>query len=189
MNKLLIFTAPSGAGKTTIIKYLLKKYPQLAFSVSATTREQRKDEVHGNDYYFLSVDEFKQKIEDGELLEWEEVYNNRFYGTLRGEVERLWKLGKCVVFDIDVKGAKTIKDIYPNESLAIFVKPPSFQELVRRLELRRTEDTESFGMRIQKAKEELLFEHDFDYVLVNDDLRETFGAAEAIIEQFLTRRR
>ena len=189
MNKLLIFTAPSGAGKTTIVKHLLQKYDKLAFSISATTRARRSKEVHGKDYYFLTDEAFKQQIEEGAFLEWEEVYGNCYYGTLRDEVERLWKAGKCVVFDIDVKGAKTIKTIYPNETLAIFVKPPSFQELVKRLELRRTEDTESFGLRIHKAKEELLFEHDFDHVLINDELGTALHNAEQLVEQFLARKR
>jgi guanylate kinase len=189
MNKLLVFTAPSGAGKTTIVKHLLKKYDQLAFSVSATTRPMRTGEVDGKDYYFLSHDTFRALIEEGAFLEWEEVYTGRFYGTLRKEVERLWNEGKCVVFDIDVKGATSIKSVSPKETLVIFVKPPSFQALVSRLEMRRTEDAESFAMRIQKAKEELLFEHSFDAILVNDELTTTLSVAERLVEQFLAKKR
>jgi len=152
MNKLHIFTAPSGAGKTTIVRNLLQKYEQLAFSVSATTRKQRAGEVNEKDYYFIDQETFKSKIEADDFLEWEEVYEGQFYGTLRSEVKRLWNLGKCVVFDIDVKGAQNIKATFPDETLAIFVKPPSFQALVQRLEARRTEDDQSFSKRIQKPR-------------------------------------
>ncbi|MEN0045974.1 MAG: guanylate kinase [Bacteroidota bacterium] len=189
MNKLLIFTAPSGAGKTTIVRNLLEKYKQLAFSISATTRKQREGEIDGKDYYFITPEIFKSKIEAGEFLEWEEVYEGQFYGTLRSEVERLWNLEKCVVFDIDVKGAQNVKASFPNETLAIFVKPPSFQALVQRLEARRTEDDQSFSKRIQKAKEELLYEDSFDIALVNDVLEETFKESENIVQQFLNKKR
>ncbi|MEL6720258.1 MAG: guanylate kinase [Bacteroidota bacterium] len=189
MNKLLIFTAPSGAGKTTIVKNLLQKYEQLAFSISATTRKKREGEVDGKDYYFMNPETFKDKAAAGDFLEWEEVYEGQFYGTLRSEVERLWNLGKCVVFDIDVKGAQNVKATFPDETLAIFVKPPSFQALVGRLEARRTEDDQSFSTRIQKAKEELLYEDNFDIALVNDVLEETFRESETIVERFLSRRR
>ncbi|MEM8526127.1 MAG: guanylate kinase [Bacteroidota bacterium] len=189
MNKLLIFTAPSGAGKTTIVRNLLQKYEQLAFSISATTRQQREGETDGKDYYFINPKDFKSKIEAGEFLEWEEVYEGQFYGTLRSEVERLWNLGKCVVFDIDVKGAQNVKATFPDETLAIFVKPPSFQALVHRLEARRTEDDQSFSKRIQKAKEELLYEDSFDVALVNDILEDTFRASEEMVGKFLARKR
>ena len=187
MNKLLIFTAPSGAGKTTIVRNLLQKYEQLAFSISATTRKQREGETNGKDYYFIDQATFKSKIEAGEFLEWEEVYEGQFYGTLRSEVERLWNLGKCVVFDIDVKGAQNVKASFPNETLAIFVKPPSFQALVQRLEARRTEDDQSFSKRIQKAKEELLYEDSFDIALINDVLEETFRESDELVGQFLAK--
>ncbi|MEM0994604.1 MAG: guanylate kinase [Bacteroidota bacterium] len=188
MNKLLIFTAPSGAGKTTIVRHLLQTFDQLAFSISATNRPKRENEVDEEDYYFISAEAFKAKIEASDFLEWEEVYEGRYYGTLRSEVERLWNSGKCVVFDIDVKGAKNIKAAFPNETLAIFIKPPSFQALVDRLEARRTEDEHSFGTRIQKAKEELLYQNDFDAVLVNDVLSETLQQAEQLTRDFLAKK-
>lgn len=189
MNKLLIFTAPSGAGKTTIVRNLLQKYKQLAFSISATTRKQREGEIDGKDYYFIDQATFKSKIEAGAFLEWEEVYEGQFYGTLRSEVERLWNLEKCVVFDIDVKGAQNVKATFPKETLAVFVKPPSFEALVERLEARRTEDNQSFSKRIQKAKEELLYEDSFDVALVNDVLEETFRESEDLVGKFLARKK
>ncbi|NJL74280.1 MAG: guanylate kinase [Saprospiraceae bacterium] len=185
MNKLLIFTAPSGAGKTTIVRHLLTRFEELAFSVSATTRARRPNEIEGKDYYFLSLAQFKTLVRDGAFLEWEEVYENKFYGTLRSEVERLWNLGKCVVFDIDVKGAESIKNIYPDQALAIFVKPPSFEVLVKRLEMRRTENEDSFASRVHRAKEELLFQDNFDAVLLNDDLQRTLQEAEKMVSRFI----
>lgn len=185
MNKLLIFTAPSGAGKTTIVRHLLHRFEELAFSVSATTRARRPNEIEGKDYYFLSPAQFKTLVRDGAFLEWEEVYENKFYGTLRSEVERLWNLGKCVVFDIDVKGAENIKNIYPDQTLAIFVKPPSFEVLVKRLELRRTENEDSFASRVHRAKEELLFQDSFDAVLLNDDLQRALQEAEEMVSRFI----
>ncbi len=188
MNKLLIFTAPSGAGKTTIVRHLLQKYEQLAFSVSATTRPKREQEEHGKDYYFLDQKDFENRIAENAFLEWEEVYNGCYYGTLREEVQRLWSLGKCVVFDIDVAGASNIKQIYPEETRAVFVAPPSFEQLVQRLQDRRTETEESFVQRIQKAKEELLFKDSFDLVLVNDVLEESLQEAEQLVEKFLLKK-
>lgn len=185
MNKLLIFTAPSGAGKTTIVRHLLHRFEELAFSVSVTTRARRPNEIEGKDYYFLSPAQFKTLVRDGAFLEWEEVYENKFYGTLRSEVERLWNLGKCVVFDIDVKGAENIKNIYPDQTLAIFVKPPSFEVLVKRLELRRTENEDSFASRVHRAKEELLFQDSFDAVLLNDDLQRALQEAEEMVSRFI----
>ncbi len=187
MNKLLIFTAPSGAGKTTIVRHLLQKYEQLAFSVSATTRTKRAAETDGRDYYFLDKADFEQRIAANAFLEWEEVYEGRYYGTLREEVQRLWAMNKCVVFDIDVVGASNIKQIYPKETLAVFVAPPSFEQLVERLGNRRTETEESFVQRIQKAKEELLFKDSFDTILVNDVLEESLAQAEQIVEKFLSK--
>ena len=188
MNKLLIFTAPSGAGKTTIVRHLLQNYEQLAFSVSATTRPKREQETDGKDYYFLSREDFEQRIADNAFLEWEEVYEGCYYGTLRVEVQRLWELGKCVVFDIDVAGARNIQQIYPEETLAIFVAPPSFQALVNRLQDRRTETEKSFVQRIQKAKEELLFKDSFNLVLVNDILESSLSEAAGIVDGFLAKK-
>lgn len=187
MNKLLIFTAPSGAGKTTIVKYLLAKFPNLAFSVSATNRSRREHEIDGKDYYFLSTDEFLRRHQAGEFLEFEEVYEQQYYGTLYRELERLWALGKVVVFDVDVKGATNIKKAYPNQSLAVFVKPPSKETLLERLQLRRTETPESLHKRIARATEELAYETTFDTVVVNDVLENALQDAERQVAQFLTK--
>jgi len=185
MNKLLVFTAPSGAGKTTIVRHLLEKYDTLAFSVSATTRSRRPGEKDGVHYYFLSPEEFKVLIQEDGFVEWEEVYEDQFYGTLKSEVERLWQAGKCIVFDIDVEGAMNIQRLYPSKTLTVFVKPPSFQTLVERLSKRQTEAPESFKNRIRKAKEELLVENKFNRVLVNDVLDNTLREAERLVEAFL----
>ncbi len=185
MNKLLVFTAPSGAGKTTIVRHLLQKYEQLAFSVSATTRPRRPNEQDGVHYYFMTPDEFKVLIEEDGFVEWEEVYEDKFYGTLKSEVERLWQADKCIVFDIDVEGAMNIQKMYPSRALTVFVKPPSFQTLVERLSNRQTEDPDSFKNRIQKAKEELLMENKFNRVLVNEILDSTLQEAERMVEAFL----
>jgi guanylate kinase len=186
MSKMLIFTAPSGAGKTTIVKHLLRTFPdQLTFSVSATTRPRRPQEVDGKDYYFLSVDEFKARVAAGEFVEWEEVYDGLFYGTLHSEIQRSWKAGKHLVFDIDVKGALTLKQAYPEESLAVFVKPPSPALLFERLRNRQTEDDESLRQRITRATEELTYEQRFDWVLTNDDLLTALLEAESITQRFI----
>lgn len=185
MRKLLLFTAPSGAGKTTIVKHLLNKFDQLAFSVSATSRANRPHEEDGKDYYFLSPEVFRQKVTAGEFLEWEEVYDNQYYGTLRSEVERLWSLGKCVVFDIEVKGATNIRNMFPEETLGVFVKPPSPEILFERLKGRKTETEESLRKRISRATEELTYENKFDTVLLNDDLEIALLEAEDIVKMFL----
>jgi guanylate kinase len=183
-GKLIIFTAPSGAGKTTIVRHLLKSYPNLAFSVSATSREKRPNEKEGVDYYFLSIDEFKEKIKEDAFIEWEEVYDNQFYGTLKSEVDRLLEEGKNVIFDIDVEGATNLKKWYKEKALAIFVKPPSELTLLERLQKRKTETRESLRKRIEKAKRELTYQGRFDEILVNDVLEETFSKAEAMVETF-----
>ena len=183
--KLIVFTAPSGAGKTTIVKHLLSKYDKLAFSVSATTRVARQHEVHGKDYYFFSLEEWQQKVEEGDFLEWEEVYENQYYGSLKSEVERLWSLGKYVVFDMDVKGATNIKDIYGDKAITVFVKPPSPEILFSRLRNRQTEDEESLKKRIARATEELTYENTFDIVLLNDDLETCLRKAENIIDKIM----
>ncbi|MCB0662298.1 MAG: guanylate kinase [Saprospiraceae bacterium] len=183
-GKLIIFTAPSGAGKTTIVRHLLKCYPNLAFSVSATSRERRPNEKEGVDYYFLSIEEFKKKIKEEAFIEWEEVYDNQFYGTLKSEVDRLLEEGKNVIFDIDVEGATNLKKRYKDHALAIFVKPPSELTLLERLQNRKTETRESLRKRIEKAKRELAYQSRFDQILVNDVLEETFSKAEAMVETF-----
>jgi len=184
-KKLIVVTAPSGAGKTTIVKHLLDKIPDLAFSVSATTRPKRQSENEAVDYYFINVDTFLQLIKDEAFVEWEQVYENQFYGTLKKEIDRLWSLGKYIVFDIDVKGANNIKKIYNKQVLTIFVKPPSKEILINRLKNRNTEDQKSLNARIKKAELELQFENKFDYVLVNDELERAFNEAENVVFKFL----
>ncbi len=187
-GKLLVITAPSGAGKTTIVKHLIKTYPELAFSVSATNRPARPEEKEGIDYYFMTTEEFKQKISSDAFLEWEEVYDGQFYGTLRSEVERLWQLEKHIIFDIDVRGATNIKKVYGPSCLTVFIKPPSFQELVRRLRGRQTETSASFRKRITRIKKELSYETTFDKILVNDLLDVALKEAELITEEFIFER-
>ncbi|MBL7794491.1 MAG: guanylate kinase [Saprospiraceae bacterium] len=185
MNKLLIITAPSGAGKTTIMRHLLDRFDRLAFSISATTRNRRPHEVDGRDYYFISIDQFKQKIVKDAFVEWQEVYENQYYGTLKTEVERLWAQGKAIVFDIDVKGALNLKNAYPQQSLSVFVKPPSREALLERLSARRTETDESLRKRLARADEELAYENKFDIVIVNDILDNALQEAETVVSAFL----
>ena len=185
MNKLIIVTAPSGAGKTTIVHHLLETFDALAFSVSATNRAKRAHETNGVDYYFMSTQEIKHLITEGAFLEYEEVYDNQYYGTLKKEVERLWQLGKCIIFDVDVKGALNIKKAYPDESLSIFIKPPSKEALLVRLQNRKTETPESLKKRIARATEELTYQNRFDEVIVNDVLETALKDAEKIIRNFL----
>ncbi len=185
-GKLIIFTAPSGAGKTTIVRHLLTVFDSLAFSVSATNRPKREHETHGKDYYFLSTAEFRERVKNGEFVEWEEVYDNQYYGTLKTEVERLLSLGKNIIFDIDVKGATNIKREYPDNSLAVFVKPPSPEILFERLRNRKTESEESLRKRITRAARELEYEESFDAVLLNDVLEETLKNAELLLKKYLT---
>ncbi len=183
-GKLIIFSAPSGSGKTTIVRHLLGRYPRLAFSISATSREPRKNEKDGVDYYFLSVDEFKKRIEEGKFLEWEEVYPGQYYGTLRSEVEQLRKAGRHVVFDIDVAGGVRLKQEFGNDALAIFVQPPSPEIMEKRLRKRGTDSEEQLQKRLGKAREELSYADRFDHVLINDRLPETLLKAEQLIEDF-----
>lgn len=186
MAKMILFTAPSGAGKTTIVRHLLARYPeQLAFSISATTRSCRPHEVDGKDYYFISSEDFEAKVQAGEFVEWEEVYEGLRYGTLRSEIERIWQLGKAVIFDIDVKGATNIKQAYPDHSMAVFVKPPSEEILFKRLRGRNTESEENLAKRIARAAEELTYELKFDRVLLNDDLDLAKLEAEDMVSRFL----
>lgn len=182
-TKLIIFTAPSGAGKTTIVRHLLEKYDALAFSVSATSREKRAHEIHGKDYYFLTLDEWHQKIAKGDFLEWQEVYTDQYYGTLKSEISRLREAGKFVVFDIDVKGAMNLKQAYGEDAVTIFVKPPSPDVLFQRLRNRQTEDEASIRKRINRAAEELTYEPKCDTVLLNDSLAIALQHAENLIEK------
>ena len=184
-GKLIIFSAPSGAGKTTIVRHLLEKNLNLEFSVSATSRAPRPNETNGKDYYFLTEKEFKLKIENNEFLEWEEVYNGVFYGSLKSEVERIRNLGKNVIFDVDVVGGLNIKKFYGDEALAIFVQPPSVEELRKRLISRSTETEEKIQMRIAKAEHELSFASQFDKLVTNNDLNQACLEAENLIREFI----
>jgi len=184
-GKLIIFSAPSGAGKTTIVRHLIEKNLNLEFSVSATSREPRPNEINGKDYYFLTEKKFKQKIENDEFLEWQEVYNGIFYGSLKSEVERIRNLGKNVIFDVDVVGGLNIKKFYGDEALAIFVQPPSIEELRKRLISRSTETEEKIQMRISKAEHELSFASQFDTLVTNNDLNQACREAESLIREFI----
>lgn len=184
-GKLFIFSAPSGSGKTTIVRNLLENYPNLEFSISATSRPKRKNEVEGKDYYFLSSESFKEKIAKDHFVEWEEVYENRYYGTLKSELERIWSEGKHVVFDVDVMGGLNIKKQYMDRALAIFVMPPSIEELEKRLVTRSTDSSEDINTRIEKAQEELSYADQFDVIVINDKLEEAIEKSGKLIEQFI----
>lgn len=184
-GKLVIFSAPSGAGKTTIVHHLLKQIPQLAFSVSATTRQKRGEEVHGKDYYFISKEEFLHRIAQKEFVEFEEVYKDNFYGTLRSEIERLWSEGKQVIFDIDVEGGLHLKKKFGDRALAVFVQPPSLEVLIERLHGRATDSQEKLKERIEKAEKELAYADKFDLILKNDELKTACAEAEQLVSKFL----
>ena len=185
-GKLIVFSAPSGSGKTTIVRHLLGLEDlNLEFSISATSREKRGAEINGADYYFLSTKEFKNKIKNDEFLEWEEVYRDNFYGTLKTEVERIWAKGKNVIFDIDVSGGLRIKRKFPEQTLAVFVKPPSIDELKIRLKKRKTENEDKINMRVAKASAELATAPLFDVVVVNDNLDKALKEAEVLVADFL----
>ncbi len=184
-NKLIIFSAPSGSGKTTVVRHLLSTMPQLAFSISATTRSKRPNETHGIDYYYYTENDFLKAIKNEEFLEYEEVYKGLFYGTLKSEIERLWAEGKTVIFDVDVVGGLNIKRFYGEQALAVFLRPPSVDILMSRLRKRETEVEHQLQERISKAKTELNFEQQFDKVIVNDVLSDTFATAEQIVASFL----
>ena len=185
-GKLFVFSAPSGSGKTTIVRHLLGlDYLNLEFSVSATSRERRGEEIDGKDYYFISLKEFKNKIKNEEFLEWEEVYRDCFYGTLKSEVERIWAKGKHVIFDIDVVGGLRIKKKFPNETLAVFVKPPSVDELKIRLKKRKTESDDKINMRIAKASLELATAPQFDKIIKNINLDDALLEAENLVANYL----
>jgi guanylate kinase len=186
-GKLLVFSAPSGSGKTTIVRHLLTKEDlNLEFSISAATREPRGEEVNGKDYYFMSIEEFKQHIKADDFVEWEEVYRDNFYGTLKSEVERIWAKGKNVIFDIDVAGGLRIKSKFPQETLAVFVKPPSVDELKRRLKERSTESDDKINMRIAKAHVELATAPQFDIIIKNYDLDVAKEEAYQFVKEFVS---
>lgn len=184
-GKLVIFSAPSGAGKTTIVHHLLNKIPTLSFSISATTRPNRGQEVNNKDYYFISKEDFLHKVAKHEFVEFEEVYAGTFYGTLRSEIERIWNSGKHVVFDIDVEGGLRLKKKYGDQALAIFVQPPSFEVLVQRLTGRGTDSAEKLKERLEKAKKELTYADRFDVVLNNFELETACAEAEKLVTDFL----
>jgi guanylate kinase len=184
-GKLIIFSAPSGAGKTTIVQHLLKKFPELSFSISATTREQRGDEVNAKDYYFISQESFLHKIAQKEFVEFEEVYTGTFYGTLRSEIERIWQEGKHVIFDIDVIGGLHLKKKFGESALAVFVQPPSLDVLIERLTGRGTDLPEKLAERIKKADKELKYADQFDVILKNYELEIACNEAEKMITEFL----
>ena len=187
-GKLIVFSAPSGSGKTTIVRHLLAQADlNLEFSISAATREARGEEVNGKDYYFMSLDQFKQHIKNEDFVEWEEVYRDNFYGTLKSEVERIWAKGKNVIFDIDVAGGLRIKSKFPEETLAVFVKPPSVDELKRRLIERSTETEDKINMRIAKAHVELATAPQFDVVIKNYDLEVALDEANQLVKNFVSK--
>lgn len=184
-GKAIIFCAPSGSGKTTLVKHLLQNNADLGFSISASTRDRRgRTEQHGKDYYFLTPDEFKQKIDNDEFIEWEEVYAGNYYGTLKSEIERIWNGGKNVIFDVDVKGGLQLKKYFGDKALAIFVKVPSMEVLEQRLRDRGTESHASLSQRLFKAKFEMSFQDQFDVVLVNEDLEKSTREAQRLYDEF-----
>ena len=184
-QKMIVITAPSGAGKTSITRHLMKVFPQLSFSISAATREPRANEKNGVDYYFMSVEEFQKKILGEEFVEWEMVYEGKYYGTLKSELRRMWSKEQIPVLDIDVQGTIHVQKEYPVNSLFIFIKPPSIEELKRRLESRGSEDKESLHARISKAAYELSFVNQFDHVIENKDFETACKEAEEIVKTFI----
>lgn len=187
-GKLIVFSAPSGSGKTTIVRHLLAQEKlNLEFSISCTSREAREGEINGEDYYFLSLEQFKKHMKNDDFLEWEEVYRDNFYGTLRSEVERIWAMGKNVIFDIDVVGGLRIKRKFPQRTLAVFVKPPSVEELKIRLKNRKTESDEKINMRIAKASVEMMTAPRFDFIIENDVLENALAEAESLVTKHIAK--
>ena len=185
IGKAIIFSAPSGAGKTTIVKSLLANKLPLSFSISACSRQKRENEINGKDYHFLSIEDFKQKINEQAFIEWEEVYENNYYGTLKSEIERIWNDKKHVVFDVDVVGGLNLKKHFGNNALAIFIQSPSMDVLIERLRNRATESEASLNKRIDKAKHEMTYSPSFDSIIINDQLEETIEVAEKKVKDFL----
>ena len=185
MGKLIVISAPSGAGKTSIVHYLLKNIPELAFSVSACSREKRENEIHGEDYFFLGVESFKNKLAENAFSEWEQVYKNQYYGTLTSEIERIWSAGKTVIFDVDVEGGLNIKKQYPTECLSVFIMPPSLEVLQERLIARGSESTDSLQERLDKAEEEIAKNQEFDSIILNDDFDIACKKTMEVIHNFI----
>jgi guanylate kinase len=185
VGKLIVISAPSGSGKTSIVSYLLKNMETLSFSISACSREKRENEIEGKDYHFLGIEGFKRSIKEDSFLEWEEVYKNQFYGTLKSEVERIWSEGKTVIFDVDVVGGLNIKKQYPKECLSIFIMPPSLEVLAERLIGRGSESDESLQKRLDKAEEEISQNQEFDTVILNDDLSIACEETQEVITNFI----
>ncbi len=184
-GKLIILSAPSGSGKTTIVRHLLTKFPNLGFSISCCTRAPRGQEIHGEHYYFLQREDFELRIKNNEFVEWEEVYEGNYYGTLKQEVERLWSIGKMVIFDVDVKGGLNLKEFYKEQALAVYVDVSDLEVVKQRLRNRGTEDEESLQLRIDKMIEESSYKNYFDVLLNNDNLEQTFEKAEGLVRDFL----
>lgn len=184
-GKLFIFSAPSGSGKTTIVNSLLKSFPTLEFSISATSRKPRKGEMHGREYYFITPDEFRQKIKNEEFVEWEEVYKDAFYGTLKSEIDRIWQSGKHLIFDVDVMGGLNLKRKFSEQALAVFVSVPAIEDLEKRLKSRSTDSEETIQKRLAKAKHELTFKNRFDIIILNDKLENAVKEAESVVKKFL----
>lgn len=185
LHKIVIITAPSGAGKTSITKHLMSRFPQLAFSVSAATRPPRANEKNGVDYHFMSVEEFQQKIQQEAFIEWEMVYEGKYYGTLKSEIQRIWDKGQVPVLDIDVKGAIHVQDLFPGKTLSLFIEPPSVEALKNRLMSRGTETDDTLQARLNKAAYEISFKHSFTHVIMNDELSKACSEAEQVIGSFL----
>lgn len=184
-GKFVIVSAPSGAGKTTIVRRLMQAGLNLEFSVSAASRVPRANEVDGKDYHFMSIEEFREKIRKGELLEWQEVYKDNYYGTVKREVERIWNRGHHVLFDVDVQGGMNLKKLFPEITLSIFIMPPSIDELGNRLRLRSTETEENISRRLEKARTEITFSEKFDKIIINDDLEKAVSEAISAVSEFL----
>lgn len=184
-NKVVIFSAPSGSGKSTVVNHILGLHPEMEFSISATSRAPRGSERDGVEYYFLTVDEFRRRIEADSFVEYEQVYAGRYYGTLKSEVDRIWSKGHVIIFDVDVKGGVNLKKYFGDAALSVFIKAPSVEVLRARLIARKTDSPEAIEERVAKAAEEMTYENQFDYVLVNDDLATAFADAEKVVDEFL----
>lgn len=184
-NKVLIFSAPSGSGKSTIVNHILGLHPEIEFSISATSRSPRGQEVNGVEYWFIEEEEFRRRIAEDKFVEYEEVYPGRFYGTLKEEVERIWAKGHVIVFDVDVKGGVNLKKYFGDKALSVFIQAPSIEELRRRLNFRGTDSQEEIEKRVGKAAEEMTYADKFDYILINDDLGTAFAEAEKAVDDFL----